>query len=96
MTDDSRSERPGQNREPDRRSVSAQGVFNRGPAPTKQADAEANASAAGGSAAAEAADEAGRDDTATDGGTSSERTSEAATDDVTAQGVFDRGGYLTD
>jgi hypothetical protein len=95
MTDDSRSERPGQNREPDRRSVSAQGVFNRGPAPAKQADSDA-ANAADGTAAADAADETGRNDTATDGGTSSERTSEAATDNVTAQGVFDRGGYLTD
>lgn len=104
MTDDSRSERPGQNREPDRRSVSAQGVFNRGPAPAKQADSDtadaadgtAAANAADGTAAADAADETGRNDTATDGGTSSERTSEAATDNVTAQGVFDRGGYLTD
>lgn len=104
MTDDSRSERPGQKREPDRRSVSAQGVFNRGPAPAKQADSDpANAAdrstaadAADGNAPADAADETGRNDTATDGGTPSGRTSEAATDNVTAQGVFDRGGYLTD
>ncbi|MFB6176303.1 MAG: hypothetical protein ABEI99_04010 [Halobaculum sp.] len=36
------------------------------------------------------------DETAADDASSSERTSETATGDVTAQGVFDRGGSLSD
>lgn len=81
MTDDSRSERPEQNRKQNRRNVSAQGVFNRGPAPGTPADTDDPVDAA------EAADEAATDDATP---------SETATDDVTAQGVFDRGGSLSD